>query len=721
MASSGRGPPSCTVHVPESLVGQLIGKKGANIKEINQRSGARCWVDNTRVIHGCKVLEISGNDGKSVAMAKQIVESQLGHFKQQNSGAERENIPGMGGIRKGKKQKKKGKRKGNQEFVESDPEDMYQSEEDEEEKETGFQRNQEPKSNSNFGSYCNHQKPNASSSNQTNDEEEKTRKEEERRRKAREMDWDLYEADNWVSNNMWGLEGSKTYSVGSASTFVCSKTGRVEMLPYQRQAEIGTSCFKRFKEQLLNEKYDTWKEQGGDDWRNLMMKGDKLMEKSLCKSVAHYNAAFLGAVYSKEIGTARSLARNLLVSFTYLAPRVRESCRMDIYCEAVHVFKTVVELCGRDQEWLYSSDGNRKGVVDFINDIVEEVGVLLPSLDMKTREMVQVGETFVAKFGRWPSCDEERNCTGIARLRQGEAMFNKAAMAMGDKNFVDALYLLQELYTVVEEAKRLLQFPDDGETDDIESEDDHYLRHLRDLKLLITDIRIHTSLAEALKAVHDGDATLKEAIEGYENLQLDLVYSALDKYRLAVTLARGEDIEIMCIAFTKIASVYINVFKDGIHKTKGKEYLNNVLDLSKVIQGNLYTAEWYKEATLFLKNMQDEKQQQEDELWQNQRKVFMDQLSDETKTLELHKCDSDSEFLVFLFAKFPPKHRPEGDWKHLLPKEGEDDMGTWKKTMMKLVTIYHPDRVDKTVHSSKYHVLCEEITKELTNRYNKFK
>ena len=57
----------------------------------------------------------------------------------------------------------------------------------------------------------------------------------------------------------------------------------------------------------------------------------------------------------------------------------------------------------------------------------------------------------------------------------------------------------------------------------------------------------------------------------------------------------------------------------------------------------------------------------------------------------------------------------------MLPKVGEDDRGLWKKTMMKLVTIYHPDRVDKTVHSNKYHVLCEEITKDLTNRYNKFK
>ena len=217
--------------------------------------------------------------------------------------------------------------------------------------------------------------------------------------------------------------------------------------------------------------------------------------------------------------------------------------------------------------------------------------------------------------------------------------------------------------------------------------------------------------------LNDGDNTLDEAIEGYETLQLELVYTALDKYRLAVTLARGEDIEIMCIAYTKIAKIYIGVFKDGIHKSKAKEYLNNVMELSKVMNGNMYTLDWYKDATKFLKDMQDEKQKQEDELWQNQRKVFMDQLSDEVKLLQSHEGDTHCQFLIFLFEKFPPKHRQVDEWKHLVP-EGEDNGISMKKRMMKLVTIYHPDRVDKTIHSSKYHVLCEEITKVLTNRYN---
>jgi len=721
----------CKVHVPEALVGQMIGKKGANMKEINLKTGARCWVDNSKVIQGCKVLEITGNDEKSVSMAKQIIQSQLGQFKKQNSGAERVEIPGLGAKKERKRRKKNGKKNRNQKLFDSDDESvgLSDSNQSDEEETAATQKKQEketnPRSNSSFENYWDNRK--TASGNQREKDVTGTQKKEtygnkkENERKAQmEREWDLLEIDSWKRNNLWGRKESKSYSVGYSS-LVCSETGRLDMQQGQKTAEIGTTFFKKFKEQLVSENYNSWKEQAGENWRNLMMCAHKEMEKNLCKAISHYSSGFHGAAAVGDVATVRSLARNLLVSYSYLAPRVKEFCRMDVYSQALDIFKRALEVGsgkGMDCSWIFGTEG-RKGVVNFLMDMVDEVGILLPSLQYSMREVVQVSERFVGKLDRWTTVEEERVCLGHARLRQGESMFNMAAMAMGDKNYVDALYLFQELYSVVEESKRLLRFPSEADLEKCNFESGNGPLW-RDLKLLVTDIRIHTALAEALKVLDDGDDTLNEAIEGYETLQLELVYIALDKYRLAVTLARGEDIEIMCIAYTKIARIYIDIFKDGIHKTKAKEYLNNVMELSKVMSRNLYTMDWYKDATKFLKDMQDEKQKQEDELWQNKRKVFMEQLSDEVKELVLHEGDTDRQFLVFLFAKFPPKHRQEVEWKHLVP-EGEDDGLSMKKTMMKLVTIYHPDRVDKTVHSGKYHVLCEEITKELTNRYSRLK
>jgi len=832
-----------------------------DIKDINKKTGTRCWVDDTSVNQGFKLLEITGKDEKSVAMAQQIIQRLLRKFRRRNSGDEGRggNTSAMGDrsgdsgerlsdsivseedddmddharqkrdrstssesssadtdkskkkrskkddsskvkSKKGKKHetswtswnvsdesdsslnddehesfsnikkenrkrasrhnsfsdteskfsipKKKCKqeeesdgdsslfppngsnRNGDADnttmFADCDDGDMLSDSDDEKEIHSDSDDRDLPDLPSesedsflNFEKYWDNNNIDTDRDSETEEENEEKDKEERNERIAQEREryMDLAEVNSWIRNNLWGRKESSVFSVDSVPCLVSSKTGKIDI---QQLAKMGTTFFKQFKEQVASEDYDTWKKQYGDQWRNRMRGAHKEMEQNLCKAVAYYSSGLNEAAAAGDIVSVRSLARNLLVSYGYLAPRVRESCRMDVYSHALNAFKKAIDCAGgdKDKSWL-SGTGARKGLVDLVVDMIDEVSTFLPTLQVDMREIVKQSERFVGKLDKWTPVEAEKLCFGHARVRQGEFMFNMAAMAMGDKNYVDALYLFKELYTVVEEAKRLLDFPTEAEleTSDFNSGKGPLWR---DIKMLMTDIRIHTALGEALKEIHDGDIVFQEGIAGYDTLKLELVYNALDKYRLAVTLARGEDIEIMCIAYTKIARIYIDVFKDGIHKTKAKEYLNDVMDLSKVMTKNLYTEDWYRDATKFFKDMQDEKQRKEDELWQNQRKVFMDQLSEEVKELKSHEEDTNRQFLVFLFGKFPPKHRQESEWKHLVPKD-EDDGMSMKKRMMKLVTIYHPDRVDKTVHSSKYHVLCEEITKELTNRYNMLK
>ena len=111
---------------------------------------------------------------------------------------------------------------------------------------------------------------------------------------------------------------------------------------------------------------------------------------------------------------------------------------------------------------------------------------------------------------------------------------------VSDKNFEMGLYLMKELYMVVEEAKRLTGYREEDDDRDV------------DLNILIDDVRVHNCLAESLKEIHDGDKLLHDAVHGHETLQIDLVYDAVDKYRYAITLSRGEDLEILCIARTKV-------------------------------------------------------------------------------------------------------------------------------------------------------------------------
>ena len=113
------------------------------------------------------------------------------------------------------------------------------------------------------------------------------------------------------------------------------------------------------------------------------------------------------------------------------------------------------------------------------------------------------------------------------------------------------------------------------------------------MSALETDVHLHQALAEALKEIANGEELLQLAVRGYESIKLDLVFDAVDKFRRAVDLARGKDTEIVCMAYTKIAYVYLKVFKDCIHKTKARETLADVMNYSQV-RSDIVFRSWHK-------------------------------------------------------------------------------------------------------------------------------
>ena len=165
----------------------------------------------------------------------------------------------------------------------------------------------------------------------------------------------------------------------------------------------------------------------------------------------------------------------------------------------------------------------------------------------------------------------------------------------------------------------------------------------------------------------------------------------------------------------------MKVFTDGIHRIKAREILNDVMNYSKAINRNLYESEWYCEAAKMLKEMQEADQAKEDNEWQNRRKVALGKLTKELELLTEFGKKGNKGFVEAIFATFPPKHRADEGWKKVVPEDLEDDGSGWKNVLRKLVTIYHPDRVDKEKHGEEYHVLCEEITTELSRRYSNLK
>ena len=317
-----------------------------------------------------------------------------------------------------------------------------------------------------------------------------------------------------------------------------------------------------------------------------------------------------------------------------------------------------------------------------------------------------------SKLNRWSKVATERRCLALLRLRIGELIFNQAAVAVADKDFKPAIQLLEEVMQFgVEEVKSLMA----------REVKDKNRAFFQDLGVLEADSRLNRQLAEALQFVSSGDELLTSCLVNYEKFHMDLVFGVEDKYKYALSLARGGDVEIVCLTYTKLAKLYLKVFTDGIHRIKAREILNDVMNYSKAINRNLYESEWYCEAAKMLKEMQEADQAKEDNEWQNRRKVALGKLTKELELLTEFGKKGNKGFVEAIFATFPPKHRADEGWKKVVPEDLEDDGSGWKNVLRKLVTIYHPDRVDKEKHGEEYHVLCEEITTELSRRYSNLK
>ena len=283
-------------------------------------------------------------------------------------------------------------------------------------------------------------------------------------------------------------------------------------------------------------------------------------------------------------------------------------------------------------------------------------------------------------------------------------------MAVASKEFHEANYLLAEMNRPVEEA-RLCYRGDRAMT--------------REVELLALDMTVHSALAQAIQDIHEADKDLEHLVVGAEGLSIARVRLCLDKYKQAVVAVVDQDLELVCMAYTKIAKIYLKVVKDAISKIKGKEYLMEVMKMSKTIteEKNLHSLKWFNLATALLREIQEEAQKKEDEEWASKRKVALEEIKEELKQLGEHEADSDEDLISFLLANLPPKHKPAAEWKHLEEEARTSKAGSKerKRVLQKLIYVYHPDKVDKEKFDDKYHVLCEEISKELTKRYTHLK
>ncbi|PVD22212.1 hypothetical protein C0Q70_18018 [Pomacea canaliculata] len=285
---------------------------------------------------------------------------------------------------------------------------------------------------------------------------------------------------------------------------------------------------------------------------------------------------------------------------------------------------------------------------------------------------------------------------GIAQI-----YFTWALTALIKRDFRKALGLLGECSLPLNEAMRL------GRAD----------RDLtRECQVLEAEIFDQKCVAESIQARVNGDAILKMITTGTENLDINMVWEVVDWYRNAALLTRERDLELEAMALSALGLVYAKV----LHlKSYAKTCLMKTIELvNSMAPRNCLNEEWYLFAYITMQQYQQEQVQADELKKQQERDSIMKEIKDDLdKLTEKFAMSSQSDFLKYIYATHPPKNP-----NHKLDENAAfEDKEVLKKLYLKAVVHYHPDKVDEEKDGAKWKVLCEEITKLLSQQYQKYK
>ena len=351
----------------------------------------------------------------------------------------------------------------------------------------------------------------------------------------------------------------------------------------------------------------------------------------------------------------------------------------------------------KDAEW-------RTDVFETLNVCLQEVNEMADALGNRDQK--------IAQLEKLCTVNTVVQAAGDIQLALGTLYFHDGTTSLQNGDYKKCLRRMKDCYRPIEEVKRLGFYRGVScATPDL----------LADARVLEQDVFYHSCSASSIQARSQGDELLELAMQGEENLDMDLIFDVIDWYKQAVVLAREIDLEQEAIGSSRLGVVYDKVLKIT---GRAKAYFTKCLELVEALKPRTFFLDkWYKDCTATLKRYQDEARARDEEERQKSRAKFIEDLADELKDLKDHNSGAIS-FIKHLYVNYPPKI---SSWV----KPGEEDMKKWdslvirskeyKKLVLKVLAFYHPDKVDEKEHGKKWKILCEEITKMLNLHFERTK
>jgi len=278
-------------------------------------------------------------------------------------------------------------------------------------------------------------------------------------------------------------------------------------------------------------------------------------------------------------------------------------------------------------------------------------------------------------------------------LKLGEATFKAGVMAYEDQQFDDCHRYMADCHEPFEEVIK-------HGKDDVQICEEAYDFQER--------VYIHLCITESVSLRMQAENLYRTHLLNQESVNFDLMWDVADMFKQCTLLVREKDIEQEAISLSRLGKIFDIVLK---LPDKAKGYYKRSFQLATAMFPRTFnTKDWYKDCSQAVQRYQREAVQREEYSWQEKRKPFLKELKPELDALEEAVKGGYVAFLQYIYSKHPPKN-PE----HSLTGDGKT-----KKAVKMALLHYHTDKLNKD-EDTKWYVLCEEICKLLSQKYEQLK
>lgn len=226
---------------------------------------------------------------------------------------------------------------------------------------------------------------------------------------------------------------------------------------------------------------------------------------------------------------------------------------------------------------------------------------------------------------------------------------------------------------------------------------------------LNVDIHRHVAIAEGTQQRLFAEKLLTEALQDDEALDIDKMWQIVDLFKQAELLTRELDLECEAMVCSSLARIFDKVFK---LESRARNYARQSLRLAEAMKPRTFHgAAWLVNAEDTLRELQRRAAIRADEEASREREPFLKEWHEELTTLNTMRSKSAQALLDHIYLAHPPKveHTKPAAW----------DADNMKRHLLHALRAYHPDK--QSTFGRSWQVLCEEITKILTAKYEYFK